>query len=240
MNAIEGLDNEFVLLLEIIFYCLYHLVRSRNITDVAVAVASAVSHACNVPATVIFGQVFFLLSSMSLYKLSELHDWFVSDRVSVAADEQVFADRPLDEQSLIDTVDSSLRAIENTRDLVDKVWTSDVAKNLRGIIEVVIALTVSHQEGITVTKQMITNVGTMQRSQLWWNTPSPYEFIVRSTINIARCVVSSVKLRSFDPLFGDGDAASSWSRKSQLLLELKDHLATLEAHGTNIHEYTKE
>ena len=136
MNAIEGLDNEFVLLLEIIFYCLYHLVRSRNITDVAVAVASAVSHACNVPATVIFGQVFFLLSSMSLYKLSELHDWFVSDRVSVAADEQVFADRPLDEQSLIDTVDSGLRAIENTRDLVDKVWTSDVAKNLRGIIEV--------------------------------------------------------------------------------------------------------
>lgn len=240
MNAIEGLDNEFVLLLEIIFYCLYHLVRSRNITDVAVAVASAVSHTCNVPATVIFGQVFFLLSSMSFYKLSELHDWFVGHRVSVAADEQVFVDRPLDEQSLIDTVDSSLRAIENTRDLVDKVWTSDVAKNLRGIIEVVIALTISHQEGITVTKQMITNVGTMQRSQLWWNTPSPYEFIVRSTINIARCVVSSVKLRSFDPLFGDGDAASSWSRKSQLLLELKDHLATLEAHGTNIHEYTKE
>jgi len=69
MNLVESLDNDFVKFLEIVLFCLYHLARSRNVTDAVVAVASAVAHATDAPATVIFGQATLLLSSLAFIRL---------------------------------------------------------------------------------------------------------------------------------------------------------------------------
>jgi len=143
----------------------------------------------------------------------------------------------------LDVLESGVAFAEDGLDNMGKLWASPTVETVKSIFIVGTALLVYGEEGVDpkqVTKDQIDRLRATCAKKTWYFTSNPAEFIARSTLFILRAVIASLKHKSWIPMLGDEGNVTTWSLEASRLASLATNLATLEAHGTDIHTFTQD
>lgn len=146
-----------------------------------------------------------------------------------------------EEQVNWDTVGSAVDKFESMYDNVGRFWKTTASQTIRSMWVVVVAMLVSNEEGIKVTKEQIERLRTACKSQEWYfSEDNPIEFLVRSTLFILRLVVACGRAGDIFPLFGEESGTLKWILDSQSIISLGNNLSILECFGTDVHKFTRD
>lgn len=146
-------------------------------------------------------------------------------------------------QSLLDVLEGGVKFAEDGLENMGKLWASPTVETIKSIYIVGTALLVYGEEGVDpnkITKEQIDRLRATCSRKTWYFTNNPAEFIARSTLFILRAVIASLRNKSWIPMLGDEGNVTTWSLEASRLTSLATNLATLEAHGTDIHTFTKD